>query len=341
MDISTKDNGRFPLEMRTFRLHSMIKEAACLAKCLCVYRGFSFAIEVEKSLPDHVMGDERRVFQVILHMVGNLLNGGNAGGFVTFRVSSESRSEGSNDKNWATWRPSLSDGYVHIKFEIAINNYGSQSEGSMSSLQLVGRRYTSDGVEQGLSFSMCKKLVQMMQGNIWVVPNPQGFAQSMALALQFQLQPPIGISFSEPGESSDHPHSNTLFRGLQVLLADEDDMNRAVTRKLLEKLGCAVSAVSSGFECLSAIGPAVTPFKIILLDLHMPDLDGFEVARRIRKFRSRNWPLIIALTANADEELRERCLQSGMNGVIRKPVLLQGIADELRRVLLQASKVMS
>lgn len=179
----------------------------------------------------------------------------------------------------------------------------------------------------------------MMQGNIYAVPNPHGLVQSMAIVLRFQLQLSVGGRNFEPGGSSESaPPSNSLFRGLQVLLVDYDDINRAVTRKLLEKLGCNVTAVSSGFECLSSLGPPGTSFHIVLLDLHMPEMDGFEVAVRIRKFRSRNWPLIIALAASADEDLSEKCLQMGMNGVIRKPVILSGIADELRRVLQQANR---
>ncbi|KAF8388205.1 hypothetical protein HHK36_026871 [Tetracentron sinense] len=338
MEISTKDNGRFRLEMRSFRLHSMIKEAACLAKCLCVYRGMGFAIEVEKSIPDNVVGDDRRIFQVILHMIGNLLNGCSGGGSVTFRVVSESGSEGRNDQRWAILRPNLSDGYAFIKFEIGIHNVGSQSEGSISTLQLASRSHNSEGTDKSLSFNMCKKLVQMMQGKIWVLPNSQGVPQSMTLVLRFQLRPSIGRGIFEPGGSSEHPHSNSLFRGLQVILANDDDMNRTVTRKLLEKLGCQVSAVSSGFECLNALGLSGTSFQIILLDLHMAEMDGFEVAMQIRKFRSGGWPLIIALTASADEDVWERCLQMGINGLLRKPILLQGIADEFRRVLQQASK---
>lgn len=340
MEISTKENGRFPLEMRSFRLHSMIKEAACLSKCLCVYQGYNFVVNVEKSLPDQVMGDERRVFQVILHMVGNLLNGGNGGGCVTFKVCSESGSQGRNDQRWAAWRASSSDGCVYVKFEIGIKNTSSHSESSVERVKTGGRRHTSEGAEEGLSFSVCKKLVQLMQGNIWIVPYPDGFDQSMALVLRFQLRPSIVIGISESENSYNAPQSNSIFQGLQVLLADENDVNRAVTKKLLQKLGCNVSTVGSGFECLSALGPAVTSFQVVLLDLHMPDLDGFEVALRIRKFRSRSWPLIVALTASGDEEVWERCSQVGMNGVVRKPVLLQGIADELRRVLVQANKVM-
>lgn len=340
MDISTKDSGRFPLDLRPFRLHSMIKEAACLAKCLCVYKGFGFSVEVEKSLPDNVIGDEKRVFQVVLHMVGSLLNTESRGGSVILRVASESGSQERSDQRWATWRHSSSDGDVYIRFEIGLDNDGSQLEGPFSTVQLGGRRHTSDGVEERLSFSICKKLVHLMQGNIWVAPNIHGFAQSMSLVLRFQVRSSVVISISESGEAQEHPPSNSIFRGLQVLLADDDDVNRAVTRKLLEKLGCTVSAVTSGFGCLSAIGAAASSFQVVLLDLHMPELDGFEVAMRIRKFRSRSWPLIIGMTASGDEDVWERCLQIGMNGVIRKPIVLQGIANELRRVLVQSNKVM-
>ncbi|XP_023539319.1 ethylene receptor 2-like isoform X1 [Cucurbita pepo subsp. pepo] len=345
MDDSIKDSARFPLEleMRSFRLHSMIKEAGCLAKCLCTYKGFGFAFEVQRSLPDHVMGDERRVFQVILHMVGSLLNDINqGGGYALFRVVAESGSQGRNDQRWGNWRQNSSDGDAYIRFEIGINKSNSQSEGgSIPNVVSGDWRYASgDGAEERLSFTICKKLVKLMQGNIWVIPNPQGFTRSMALVLRFQLRPSIAVAIPESGESYEHPHSNSIFRGLQVLLADADDMNRAVTRKLLEKLGCNVTAVSSGYECLTAMAPASASIQVVLLDLYMPEIDGFEVTSRIRKFRSQNYrPVIIALTASAGEDLWEKCVQTGMNGLIRKPVQLQGITTELRRALLQTNKV--
>ena len=110
--------------------------------------------------------------------------------------------------------------------------------------------------------------------------------------------------------------------------------------ELLEKLGCEVTAVSSGFECLSALSSAENSFRLVVLDIQMPEMDGFEVATRIRKIRSRSrsWPLIIAVTSSAEDNVWERCLQMGMNGMIRKPVLLQGMADELQRVLQRAGE---
>ncbi|KAK4361556.1 hypothetical protein RND71_020508 [Anisodus tanguticus] len=270
MDTSEND----PLETRHFQLHSMIREAACLAKCLCTFRGCNIGIEVDRSLPNHVVGDERRVFQVILHMVGNLLKG-TEGGYRTFRVLPETmRSNSSNDNTTIT-------------------------------------------VEESLSFAVCRKLVQLMQGEIRLVTNPKGFDKSMAVVLGFQIIPSSAIGKPEYRESPNQSHPRSLHHGVKVLLADSDDVNRAVTRKMLEKLGCIVAVVSSGYDCLGALGT---------------------MTMRIQKFRSRSWPLIIGLAATADENISARCLQIGMNGIIRKPVLLPGLAHELHKVLLQASR---
>lgn len=132
--------------------------------------------------------------------------------------------------------------------------------------------------------------------------------------------------------ASEHTYPSS-FRGLKVLIADDDHVNRTVTKRLLEKLGCEVSASSSGYECLTALAPSPNTYRVVLLDLNMPEIDGFEVARRVRKLYGRNGPLLIALTASVEENIWERCLQIGINGLIRKPVILQGMVDELRRIL--------
>ncbi|KAJ0963606.1 hypothetical protein J5N97_028728 [Dioscorea zingiberensis] len=323
MEISTSNQERLTLEMRSFHLHSLIKEAASAARCLCDSKGLGFTIQVENAVPDRVIGDEKRIFHVILHMVGNLLSGC-TDGFVALRILSDAEVEGERDPQWVGWKQNFSNGNCCVKFEVGIKQ--SQNHVSSGSLETAWRS-NSEGFDMDLSFSMCKKLVQLMQGNIWAIPNSKGLVESMTLVIQFQPQPPTPIS--------DHNYlpSTSLFKGLRVLLADDDAVNRVVTQKLLEKLGCQVSAVSSGIQCLSSLGTWGTSLQLIVLDLHMPNMDGFEVAMRIRKFRSRCWPLIVALTASAEEDVRERCLQAGMNGLIRKPVMLKAMGDELLRVL--------
>ncbi|KAL9237180.1 hypothetical protein vseg_011762 [Gypsophila vaccaria] len=340
MNDSPKESGRFPSEIRSFGLHALVTEAGCFAKCLCTQKGFGFNIEIDRALPNSVVGDEKRVFQVILHMVGNLVENNNGGESLTFRVYSQHGSQGRNDQRWATWRSGSSDGYVYVRFEVEVTNNAVFPDELVSRKNYSGQRCNNEIMDRDLSFSVCQKLVQLMQGNIWVVPNPEGFPQSMALVLSFQLQPSIGIAISESSESPEN--SNSIFKGLQVLLADEDDMNRAVTKKLLEKLGCVITSVSSGLECLTSLSPGGSNYQIILLELHMNELDGLEVASRIRKLRSRtrSWPLIVALTSSDDDEFWERFKQIGINGVIKKPVVLQDLTNEIRSVL-QGNKVMT
>uniref|UniRef100_A0A7N0UUD6 Ethylene receptor n=2 Tax=Kalanchoe fedtschenkoi TaxID=63787 RepID=A0A7N0UUD6_KALFE len=339
IDISPKNSGRFSPEIRLFQFHSMIREVACIAKCMTLRKGFEFALEVDKSLPNRVMGDERRVFQVIMHMLGRLLGSRCVGGTVMLRIFSENASQGSNEQKWATWIPNLHDEHIVVRFEIGVRSHGLFSQSPSSTSPVHDHKHAAGA---DLSFVMCKKLVQSIQGNIWEVDSCQDFDRGMALVLRFQVQSPGATGFSaEFREISDFQHSDSILRGLKVLLADDDNVNRAVTRKVLEKLGCAVSTASSAFECLSASGPSGSPVQIILLDLQMSELDGYEVAAKIRKFQSPSWPLIIALTTHADNGVWERCLQSGINGVVQKPVSQRRIADELRRVLAQAKKVHS
>ncbi|RRT49330.1 hypothetical protein B296_00052491 [Ensete ventricosum] len=300
MEISSINSERVSLVMRPFHLHSMIKEAITAARCLCDYRGFGFNFQIENEVPNGVVGDEKRIFHVILHMVGTVLTGCGEG-LLMFRVLRYDGIKDKEDQEWVPWKSNFSDGYACVKFEIGLKRTEADKFSS-SSVQL-SKVPDSEVLEMGLSFRMFKRLVQR------TVAEARG---------SFEL----------------HSASSTPnFKGLRVLLAESDDINRAVTRKLLEKLGCRVSSVTSGIQCLSSFGAPVTPFQLIILDLHMPQMDGFEVAMRIRKFRSRSWPLIVALTASAEADIWEKCLQSGMNGLIRKPVTLQSMGDELYRVL--------
>ncbi|KAJ6761568.1 ETHYLENE RECEPTOR [Salix koriyanagi] len=147
--------------MRPFRLHSMIKEASCLAKCLCVYKGFDFELDVQSSLPDLVIGDERRAFQVILHMVGYLLNIFDGGGNVIFRVFSESDSEGKSDRMLGMWKTNAPDEFVSVKFDMEMREGSSLSEGASLTPNSSGRRRNSAEAKEGLGFIMCKRLVQV------------------------------------------------------------------------------------------------------------------------------------------------------------------------------------
>ncbi|TVU27668.1 hypothetical protein EJB05_19164 [Eragrostis curvula] len=329
METSAVNQERFPLETRPFRLHSMIRDAACVARCLCDFRGFGFAVHIENALPDIVIGDERRIFHVLLHMVGNLIGRIDAG-HVTFRVRADDEAqEDSLGQRWDPWRPSYSSGHSSVKFVIGVKRQ--QSADPSSSLAKFLRKPSSEGFDLRLSFSMCRKLVQMMQGNIWAILDGQGLPESMTLVLRFQLQP--SLTNSSLGGSFDlqYPSPSNQISGLKVLLIDDDEINLVVARKLLEKLGCKVSSIPSGSGFMSSIGPSSTSFQLVVVNLEMGILNPLDVATRIGQYRSAHWPLVMAMTS--EQNVWEKCAQSGINGVLKKPLILNEVKEELARLL--------
>ncbi|URD94193.1 Ethylene receptor [Musa troglodytarum] len=323
------NSEHFTLEMKPFQLQPLIKEAACIARCLCDGRGFGFGFQVENKLLDQVIGDERRILHVLLHIIGGLLNGSN-GGCMTLRVWSDSELEDLRDQRWV-WKSKFSNVNSCVKFEMAIRR--SLCSNSSSSVQ-HDRKQNGEGFDTGFfSFGMCKKLVQLMRGNICIIPSCHGRPECVTLLLRLPLQPPMPISDLEGPLGRRHRSSSSLLEGLQVLLVDDDGINRKVTHKLLEKLGCCVSPLSTGAECLSSIGTSGAQFQLVILDLNMPMMNGYEVATKVRDMRTGCRPLIVALTASTEEHVWERCVKSGMNGLIRKPVLLPELERELLRAL--------
>ncbi|CAN6234350.1 unnamed protein product [Urochloa humidicola] len=327
MQTSTMNHEHLSLVRRPFNLHSLIKEAVGVVRCLAGCKGVEFEFQVDSSLPERIIGDEKRVFHIVLHMVGTLMNWCNAG-CISLYVNSHNEVEERHNQDWILRRANFSGGYVCVKFEIRIRKSKDNLLSSSSSQISQGSKLNNS--EMGLSFNMCKQIVQMMNGNIWSVSDSKSVGETIMLVLQFQLQPVTPVS----GASSDlYRSSIPNFKGLRVLLADTDDTNRAVTHRLLEKLGCQVLSVASGIQCMNSFA-AESSFQLVIIDLAMQTMDGFELALAIRKFSSNSWlPLIVALAARTDDNVRDRCQRSGINGLIQKPVTLAALGDELYRVL--------
>lgn len=115
-----------------------------------------------------------------------------------------------------------------------------------------------------------------------------------------------------------------------------NSVNRMVTRGLLTRLGCEVTLASSGRECLQIILQRNQTFDVLLLDVCMPDMDGYEVATQIQKrLARRERPLLVALTANTDRNTHEKCLRLGMDRVVTKPISLERMRSVLSELLEQ------
>eukprot|EP00246_Nothoceros_aenigmaticus_P002342 TRINITY_DN1318_c0_g1_i2.p1 TRINITY_DN1318_c0_g1~~TRINITY_DN1318_c0_g1_i2.p1 ORF type:complete len:186 (-),score=28.97 TRINITY_DN1318_c0_g1_i2:458-1015(-) len=169
-----------------------------------------------------------------------------------------------------------------------------------------------------------------MDGHIWI--ESEGLSKGSIVTFIVKLELPelmndLDRQIIPPLPSA---HLRTDFGGVKVLVTDDNGVNRMVTRGLLIRLGCDVTVVSSGKECLQVMSEPGQKFRVLLLDVCMPDMDGYEVAIRIQeKFARHERPLLVALTANTDRTTREKCINLGMDRVLLKPISL----DKMRVVL--------
>jgi ethylene receptor len=186
----------------------------------------------------------------------------------------------------------------------------------------------------GLGLAICKRFVNLMDGHIWVESEGVGKGTVVTFVVKLGLPEHPNELDRQSANLQQSTHLRTDFSGVRVLVTDDNGVNRMVTRGLLMRLGCEVTVVSSGRECLQVISQPGQSFQVLLLDVCMPDMDGYEVAIRIQeKFARHERPLLVALTANTDMATRERCLSLGMDRVILKPISLEKMRIVLTELL--------
>ncbi|XP_058099388.1 ethylene receptor 2-like [Magnolia sinica] len=322
-DVSNMVDSRLELESRPFSLHSMLRDVINILKLWCTFRGVCFDFDVPKDTPDCVVGDDKRVVQAVLFMVGNVVLYGDPGN-VILRLCVL----GGPDPKYLAWKRSMGDDFVWLRFEVS--RIDSEEDVSSLVMQKDGE-YSGWTVAHGLSFTICKKLAELMHGTVTALPTPEGHHRNINMTIRLQLRRSQGGTIQ-----SKYPHHETsgfLFKGMDILLADGDSFNQSITRKLLEKMGCHLFVASSWYECLDTLHQNVGEFHLLLIDLNMLEESIHEMSARVRKLQSGSWRLIIGLTLKANQEIRDRCRQNGIHGVICKPVVLQEMEDELQRII--------
>lgn len=266
------------------------------------------------------MGDPSRLRQIVINLVGNALKF-TGKGEVEVRAEIESRTT-----DQAVFHFSVADTGIGIpldKQKLVFEAF-TQSDSSTT------RKYGGTGL--GLSIS--SKLVGLMGGNIWVESQP-GHGSTFHFTLRFGLQKqPVSAEALVAAVQvpvADHHR-------FKVLLAEDNLVNQKVAVRFLEKRGHTVVLAESGEKALDAWRKQA--FDIILMDVQMPEMDGFEATSRIReheKSTGKHIP-IIALTAHAMVGDRERCLAAGMDGYVSKPINADDLFAAIERLLPAAAQ---
>ncbi len=306
LDFSAIDSGALVIDAAPCRLRPLVEEVVHLFRQQAQSKGPAITLSFDADIPDVVTSDPLHLRQILVNLVGNA---------VRFTVQGEvAVAVGVEDL--------LPDGRWPLLFRIRDTGPGI----SPSSRETIFQPFTQgDGSSTrphggtGLGLAICHHLVVAMGGGIEVESEP---GQGCLFTVSLPVMVPAGQAPAEASFAASHP--------LRILLAEDNRVNARVCELMLQRLGYGVSVACDGEEALEQ-QRSLDP-DIILMDLRMPKLDGFDATRRIREQGGRGVrPWIVAVTANIRESDRAQALASGMDDFIGKPIRVESLQGALSR----------
>nr|AAL66207.1 putative ethylene receptor [Pyrus communis] len=329
LDLSRLEDGSLQLDIATFNLHSIFREVHNMIKPVASIKRLSVALNIAADLPVYAIGDEKRLMQIILNVVGNAVKFSKEGSIsITAYVA---KSESLRDFRAPDFFPVQSDNHFYLRVQVKDSGSGINPQDIPNLFTKFTQTQTlasQNSGGSGLGLAICKRFVNLMEGHIWI--ESEGLGKGCTATFIVKL------GFPERSNESKQPfapklqanHVQTNFPGLKVLVMDDNGVSRSVTKGLLVHLGCDVTTVSSIDEFLHVISQE---HKVVFMDVCMPGIDGYELAVRIHeRFTKRHErPVLVALTGSIDKMTKENCMRVGMDGVILKPVSV----DKMRSVL--------
>ena len=312
LDFSRIEAGQMPLEHIPFRLASCVREVANLQLGVAAGKDLEMRVEVDERLPAVVVGDPGRLRQVLLNLAHNAIKF-TTRGFVALRVE-------------PTGEPALLRFLVRdTGVGIAPDCLDRLFEAFVQEDASTTRRFGGTG----LGLAICRRLVQLMGGEIAVESAP-GAGSTFSFTCRLPAGSESDVTMHEAVDAIGSALAD--LGAPRVLVVDDHDANRLLVRRMLQRLGCVIDEASDGVQAVQSI--ARGGFDLVLMDCSMPLMDGYEAARAVRKLGGGGAAVpIVALTANAMPEDRQRCLDAGMNGYLAKPVRMRQLEQEVRRIL--------
>ena len=312
LDVSKIEAGRMSLEPAAFELRHQLGRCMRTLEYRATEKGLELRYDVTPDVPDHLTGDWMRLQQVLINLVGNALKFTEQGRVVV-TIGLEERTG-----DQATLRVAVADTGIGVPQDrqAAIFEAFTQADGSTT------RSYGGTGL--GLTIS--RRFVEMMGGRLWLESEPRKgstFHFTAKVAVRRQAAVPAAAAI---------PIGASPASALRILLAEDNRVNRFLAVRLLEKEGHVVHTAVNGRAAIEALEQ--DRFDLALMDLQMPEMDGFAATAIIReqeRATGAHLP-IIALTANAMVGDEERCLQAGMDGYVSKPIDIRRLLTEISRV---------
>ena len=316
LDFSKIEAGRLELESRPYEIRPAVEKAVALFTARAKEKGLRLAVTIDPHVPAVISGDAGRLRQILINLLGNALKFTEVGE-VTLTVTA---CEAFGNRRRISFVVRDTGPGIEPEHQQRIFESFSQVDASIS------RKYGGTGL--GLAIS--RSLAEQMGGHMRVESQPgHGAAFSFNILAELaELAPPAS---GKPIRGQ--PAARTSAAGLsalKVIVADDNPINRKVAVSLLKRLGYQADCACDAKDLLERLRHSV--YDVVFMDVHMPEMDGLEATRCIRKdLPSARQPRIVAMTAAAFPEDRVRCLDAGMDDYVAKPVGLEELASVLGR----------
>ena len=316
LDMARIESGRVELQERAHRISDSMQAMACVFQADAEKKGLDlrFTTHVRE---DVAVFDELRLNQIQLNLISNAIKYTPAGGTVTVTLE-----ETGSDKNVISYRLTVEDTGVGMSREFL---------GSVFEAFERERNAIAGGIEgTGLGLAITKRLIEQMGGSI-SCESVQGQGSKYTCLFHFRRGEAQSLPENQPEPAA--PHSQ---KQKKILLVEDNALNREISRELLQNDGFQVEEANDGDAALEKIRNSNPgDFDLILMDIQMPKMNGYEATRRIRALDNEALAgiPIIALTANAFEEDRREAFAAGMNGHVAKPIDPAALRKEIGRFL--------
>ena len=363
LDMSRIESGRVVLEQKPVHLPTLVQDVRDIIQSNITAKGLAFTVDLAGVRDENVIGDPLRIQRILLNILSNAVKFTPSGGSITLRVVEKSGAPDGLDSRGvsdAQGEPALvnpdgraaggvSDGdgeatsmapaeagandaplrYAEYEFHVRDTGIGMSAEYQKHIYEQFSREETSTVSKTegtGLGMPITKRLVEMMDGSIELVSAP-GKGTEFTVHLRLPLS----------GEQKEKtPTADPTFAGTRLLVVEDNELNMEITTTVLEEAGFSVDQAVNGQAALEKVATAAPgEYALVLMDIQMPVMDGYEATRRIRALPdpAKARIPIVAMTANAFAEDRENALAAGMNDHIAKPFDIHTLLWKLAEIL--------
>lgn len=315
LDMSRIESGKMVVEERAEQIGLVVEEIENVFESSAQEKNIVFTTSVDVD-HTHVLWDGFKVREILMNLVGNAFKYTPEGGHITIDVKELNCTR---------------SGYVRIQTQVKDTGVGMSEDYLPTLFDSFSREYnTTIGKVSGtgLGMAIVKNLVDMMDGDI-CVKSKLGEGTCFTVTFEHRIADEECIELNQELDVLD---GKSVLQGKHVLLVEDNELNAEIAMAILEQSGLILDRVEDGLACINRLSEVDADlYDLILMDIQMPNVNGYEATRRIRQFKNLKKASIpiLAMTANAFEEDKKMAMEAGMNGHISKPIDVNALENQI------------